>query len=598
MGQTVEFGRYRLTGLLGKGGFATVYRAVMSGPMGFEKDVALKRINDEVTQDERLIRSLVNEARLGGRLKHPNVVETYEFNQIGDIWFMALEFVDGWPLDAILKRCRSAAEPVPVSVVYEIMLQACSGLHYAHSLASRDGTPANLIHRDLKPANLMVSRSGIVKVMDFGIAKAATNLYQTTEAEGVKGTPVYMSPEQLRAETLDRRSDLFSMGSVFHELVTLRIPFYADNILAITYLIAEADITTCLARVRSRHPPMEEILARCMAKDPSERYASAEALSAALRAAARTAPAGPTLAQWLEAIEHQLPAPRAPGDFGSDGPPPSVVGAELTSSQSPTAVAAAFDETVDLPNGLADAAAPPPAPPPAHPQSDEPTAASPGPTRAFPPVVEERGPGRAIGVAVLILLVCGAAALALWGGGQDEGESVLASPAPMEGGDGGRPPEGPAITGGEVVAQVDATGGLQEAGEADESSASGEAVEGDAPVAEPPAKESPAPTPRPAPTPVAAKPAPVAAKPAPAVEATPAPAEPAVQAQVIINSVPWSEIVIDGKPVGRTMLRTELPVGDHEVRLVCGACAEGGEETKTLSVRAGQTNRLIHTFSP
>ena len=192
-----EFGAYRLTHMLGKGGMASVYRAVRSGPMGFAKEVAIKRIHDALIDNEAILKGLINEARIGGQLKHPNIVEVYEFNKVGEAYYLAMEFVDGWTLDKVIKLSREFKMPVPPSVALLIGKQLCEGLEYAHTLESLDGQEVKLVHRDLKPANIILSRYGIAKIMDFGIAKAATNLFKTTLADVTKGTPHYMSPEQV-----------------------------------------------------------------------------------------------------------------------------------------------------------------------------------------------------------------------------------------------------------------------------------------------------------------------------------------------------------------------------------------------------------------
>ena len=319
--EPVPFGRYRLLSLLGEGGMAKVYRAVLSGPMGFEKEVALKRIDPRLTEDERVVKALINEARLGGQLRHRNIVEIYEFNQVDGNYFMAMEFVDGWTLDMVLRRCRTLQEPPPATVVVEILTAICRGLDYAHSLLGKDGSPVNLVHRDLKPGNVMLSREGDVKIMDFGIAKADSNLYKTTAADVTKGTPMYMSPEQVTGSSLDSRSDLFSLGSMLHEMVTLEVPFQGDNLLAIMHGILNADIADARSAVADRHAALEPILASCMAREPAERYSSARELEGVLRSCLRELPSGPSLLEWLEELQDSLPGLAMTGEFGEAGAP-------------------------------------------------------------------------------------------------------------------------------------------------------------------------------------------------------------------------------------------------------------------------------------
>jgi serine/threonine-protein kinase len=345
--QPVPFGRYRLLNLLGEGGMAKVYRAVLSGPMGFEKEVALKRIDSRVTTDERIVRALINEARLGGQLRHKNIVEIYEFNHVDGNYYMAMEYVDGWTLDSLLRRCRQRREWVPATVVVEVLQHVCRGLDFAHNLVSKEGQALNLVHRDLKPGNIMISRLGDVKIMDFGIAKADTNLYKTTAADVTKGTPIYMSPEQVTGASLDSRSDIFSLGSIVHELVTLQVPFQGENLLAIMHGVLSADIAAARERVRGRVPQLEPILVKCMARNRDERFASVSELDKALREVKRQVAAGPSLQEWLEDVGNDLPQATRTGEFGPDGAPDPVLPPAGTESLASVSVQA-------IPGGLAD----------------------------------------------------------------------------------------------------------------------------------------------------------------------------------------------------------------------------------------------------
>ena len=335
MVESVPFGRYKLLNLLGEGGMARVFRALMSGPMGFEKEVALKQISSKVTQDERVVRALVNEARLGGQLRHKNIVEIYEFDHVDEVgpgglpgrrhYYLAMEYVNGWAVDIVLRTLRKRRQWMPPTVVVEIMAAVSEGLAYAHGLKTRDGASLNLVHRDLKPGNIILSRDGEAKLMDFGIAKADTNLYKTTAEDVTKGTPIYMSPEQVTGGTLDNRSDLFSMGSVLHELLTLQVPFQGDNLLAIMHAVLNARIDDAVARVRGRCEELVPVVERCMAKDRDARYPDAKALGRELRSIGRRLD-GPSLIEWLEELEPHLPKARQTGDWGADGEPSVVIG--------------------------------------------------------------------------------------------------------------------------------------------------------------------------------------------------------------------------------------------------------------------------------
>ncbi|MCK6526125.1 protein kinase [Myxococcota bacterium] len=298
----VEFGGYRLIEVLGEGGMARVYRAEKAGPMGFRKAVAIKQILPAVAQEEKLMQALINEARLGGFLHHRNVVEVYEFGQVGDTWYIAMEFVDGWTLDRILRRCRDGVL-LPPRIVLQIATQLCTGLGYAHTAADADGRPLNLVHRDLKPSNVIVTRDGVVKIMDFGIARAESNVFRTQTANVTKGTPVYMSPEQVTGESLDARSDLFSLASVLCEVATGEISFQGTQVYQVMSKVAAADVRTQVARADARIPGIGPVLARAYQKRPGDRYASALEMGQALADVYDATPGneqlGPFLAGWM-----------------------------------------------------------------------------------------------------------------------------------------------------------------------------------------------------------------------------------------------------------------------------------------------------------
>ena len=309
------FGRYKLVSLLGEGGMAKVYLAVLSGPMGFEKEVALKKIDSRLTADDRFVKALINEARLGGQLRHKNIVEVYEFNQVGEDYYLAMEYVDGWTLDTLVRNCRNAGKSVPPHVVIQFAMHICRGLDYAHSLVAKDGAPMNLVHRDLKPANVIVSRTGEAKIMDFGIAKADSNLYKTTAADITKGTPIYMSPEQVTGSSkLSGRSDIFSMGSIIHELLCLDVIFHGDNLLAIMHKVLQADIRDALKTIGERVPGLDVVVKKAMAKKPELRVRGRHGAGPAGRAG-QPAPGTvhPRVAPGVPGLDPREGEPRRPG---------------------------------------------------------------------------------------------------------------------------------------------------------------------------------------------------------------------------------------------------------------------------------------------
>ena len=310
------FGRYKILNLLGKGGTARVYRAVRSGQMGFGKEVALKVIDSEATADEEAALSLINEARLGGLLRHRNIVEIDDFEKVADTFYIAMEFIDGWALERILTVLKNKKKMFPPTVVLTIMADVCAGLDYAHDRADRDGNPLNIIHRDLKPGNIMVSRSGEVKIADFGTAKAKTNVKKTAVGF-TRGTPAYMSPEQVAGEPLDQRSDIFALGAILYELVTLKMAFPGDNMFAVMRRVLDGDTSDAQAKMAEISPDLARVMGRCMAPESEDRYQSAREVADDLAAVARTLKPGPRLSDWVGDVMKDLPSTRT-GEFGGD----------------------------------------------------------------------------------------------------------------------------------------------------------------------------------------------------------------------------------------------------------------------------------------
>jgi len=310
--QPEEFGHYKLTHILGKGGMASVYRATREGPWGFAKQVALKRLHSSLNENQGILKALVNEARIGGQLKHTNIVEVYEFNKVRvagvDTYYLAMEFIDGWTLDKVLKLSRDYTEPIPLEVALDIVIQSCLGLHYAHTLETIEGEQVKLVHRDIKPGNIIVSRDGVAKVMDFGIAKATTNLYHTTLAgETTKGTPHYMSPEQVAGDPdIDARSDIFAMGSLIYELVTGKLLFRGDSLVSVLFAVAKAQVADELELLDDYAPGLATIAARCLHKDPAGRYATCEELAEELRMIRGDAVGQITLRGYLHTLRGHL----------------------------------------------------------------------------------------------------------------------------------------------------------------------------------------------------------------------------------------------------------------------------------------------------
>jgi len=212
-------GRWEIIRRIGSGGMADVYLARARGEGGFEKQVAVKVMHPHLARNERAVEHFLDEAKLAARISHPNVVQIQDLGKIGNDYVIVMEYVDGVDLEKLLAAARAAQRPLPLDVGLGILCRICDGLDAAHRATSADGAPMNLVHRDVKSANVLVSRQGGVKVVDFGIAKAASQNHMTVAGE-TKGTPSVMAPEQRVGEPVDVRADIYSVGAVAFEILT------------------------------------------------------------------------------------------------------------------------------------------------------------------------------------------------------------------------------------------------------------------------------------------------------------------------------------------------------------------------------------------
>ena len=212
------FAGYTLVAKLGQGGMAEVYLALAPGPQGFQKLVVVKRLHMNMEDEPMLVAMFLDEARIAARLAHPNVVQTNDVGEHEGSHFIAMEYLEGQPFDRILKHAVRDGERLPMRLAARIIADALDGLHYAHEACDYDGTPLGVVHRDVSPHNLFVTYDGVVKLLDFGIAKATTQVVETRTGL-VKGKFAYMAPEQARSAPADRRADVFAMGVVLWESI-------------------------------------------------------------------------------------------------------------------------------------------------------------------------------------------------------------------------------------------------------------------------------------------------------------------------------------------------------------------------------------------
>src|ERR1700761_8334644 len=196
-----QFGPYVIYERLGVGGMATVHRALERGIEGFERVVALKRLLPHLAEDASFIKSFVREAKLASLLNHVNIVQIFELGRVGAEYFISMEYIDGHDIRRILRHARSVSGPPPIHVTVGLLLQLCDALDYAHHKVDDAGAPLGLVHRDVSPSNVLITSTGEIKVIDFGIAKAQGA--QRTQTGRVKGKLAYMAPEALTGKELD-----------------------------------------------------------------------------------------------------------------------------------------------------------------------------------------------------------------------------------------------------------------------------------------------------------------------------------------------------------------------------------------------------------
>ncbi|RLB57932.1 MAG: protein kinase [Deltaproteobacteria bacterium] len=601
--QLSSIGRYQLLMLLATGGMAEIYLARQTGIGGFEKLVVLKRILPSLVQQKQFVEMFLDEAIIAARLNHPNIVQIYDLGQVDGEYFIAMEFLEGESLGALANQGVQAGRPVSWPLAAAMVAQVCDGLHYAHTFEDEQGRRLDIVHRDISPHNIIVLFNGMVKLVDFGIAKAATKMHQTRVGT-LKGKLAYMSPEQCTGQEVDARSDIFSLGIVLWELLARRRLFRHDSEAAIIRAIADEPIPA-LAEARAEVPAqLVAVVDRALQKDPAQRYQSAAEMAAALRAylQQQQEPAGPEAiaayimevfgdkARTKKKLLEQIARRGNQGDISPRALKPASDSFPSSSRAGPSPAAGHGDygETIIKPES-GSAIAPP--------------------RRRWP-------------LAIALLLVLGAAAWGawhLWGQApEDEAATVKTSPPPATAGntsasttttpatsaDAGRPapgPAGPPAPAAVVASPARLTVRSQPAGCAVE--IDGRRLEGVTPleeVAVEPGQEHRVAVlcrgrqrqvkkvllgrgevsallfrpPRRASTPPS--------RPQPARAAT---------GRLTFSTRPWTEVYLGDKKLGMTpLVRLELPAGTHRLRVVNPA--RKISRVVTVTIEAGQTTTL------
>ncbi len=267
------FGRFFLIEKLATGGRAEIYKAKTYGVDGFEKLLAIKRILPHVSNDKEFIDMLVSEAKLSVLLSHTNIVQVYDLGKVGDDYFISMEYINGINLREFLTRAQERSEPLGEETVVYIVSEMAKGLDYAHSKKDNEAKPLNIVHRDISPQNILISFEGEVKIVDFGIAKAAMNISHTM-AGILKGKISYMSPEQALGKPVDRRTDIYSVGLIFYELLTGEKFFTGETQFEVLKKIRTTRITEN-SFPDSMGPGLRKILAKALAYSTKDRYENA-----------------------------------------------------------------------------------------------------------------------------------------------------------------------------------------------------------------------------------------------------------------------------------------------------------------------------------
>jgi serine/threonine protein kinase len=313
-GDRVQLGRYQLRYEIASGGMATVYLARARGPGGFERPIAIKRIHPHLARKREFVDMFLDEARVTARIVHPNVCSVFDFGESEGAYFIAMEYLVGQSLAAVLARLSErpdlAGSTRWLGLAARIVADACEGLHAAHELKDETGAPMSVVHRDATPHNVFVTYDGAVKMVDFGVALAEGRTHQT-QNRMLKGKLAYMPPEQVRGEKLDRRADIWSIGVCLWELLAVRRLFALSSDAAIVEAVARAPIAPPSAFAPAVPAKLDAIVLRALSRDVDARYPTARALGRELGVFAASVGVGTGLADLSEMMEELFASERA-----------------------------------------------------------------------------------------------------------------------------------------------------------------------------------------------------------------------------------------------------------------------------------------------
>jgi serine/threonine protein kinase len=357
--------RYTILERLGGGGQAEVFRGVAESMQGFKKPVAIKRVLPHLSTNPVFAAMFLDEARLSLFLQHANVVQVFDISRAADeTFFLVMEFVDGCDLKALIERQTLRKRRFDTALAIYLIVECCKALHYAHALEHPEtGEPLGIVHRDISPPNIMVSKNGEVKVVDFGLAKASSQV-EITDQGVVKGKFAYLSPEAASGLVVDHRTDIFALGILLWEMLTGRRLFYADTPYDTVAMVREARVPSITAERPDIDVELDEIVRKALAKNPDDRYQDAADLGDALNQFLFSREMKVTsrdLATLVRETRADLERQASPKDslieavVGDElARMTAAIAEELATSPPPPTVRAASEETVDLHDWVAE----------------------------------------------------------------------------------------------------------------------------------------------------------------------------------------------------------------------------------------------------
>jgi serine/threonine protein kinase len=599
----MRLGDYVLLRKLATGGMAEIWLGQKAGPAGFSKQVVIKKILPHLAEDEKFVEMFLDEARLAAQLEHPNIVQIFDLGERDGSYFIAMEFIDGCDLEAIMARANAVGRPLPPSFVARVMADACTALDYAHHFRDASGREAHLVHRDISPQNLLVSRTGVVKVVDFGVAKAATSSHKT-QTGAVKGKLSYMSPEQITAKPLDGRSDIFALGIVLYELLTGMRPFGHDSeLLAVTAILHEQPRQP--SALQSDIPiELENVILRALQKDPNDRFPSAADMQIALEQSLRARGEILTnrdIARYLEDLFSESPTGALVAQSAPIGPAGAYArGGYTMPHESPTPTTLVQETGARPKLDLPDEDAPP-----------------------------RRGAGALVAVVAVMLLLLGATGFGIWSfviaprlAETGDGSGSVAAAAPDAAADSvadtAPASEGTGVTavGGDVgpdaaadgsaaalaAATPDADPAADGSGEGAAAATTegsvaaiapdGSGAQADVAVVEP---DTAVPGPDTATADAGADDASATTPSEPAVAERPRPRSGPGTVRIVLSTGGRGTVYVDGSQVGSFAgsRSYEVPSGTRQVRVVHSS---GAEQTRRVTVEAGRSQTLTFSF--